>query len=59
MTVALVVLVIQHQAMLTRLYVEALLTESKLADQVWKLWDANLILDELAAMAWWLIAVCG
>ena len=38
--------------MLTELYVEALLTDSKLADQVWEAWDAGLIPDELAALAW-------
>ena len=36
--------------MFARLYVEALLTDSKLADQVWELWDAGLIPDELAAV---------
>ncbi len=29
------------QAMLTSLYVEALLTDSRLADQVWELWNAG------------------
>ena len=41
--------------MLTVLYVEALLTDSKMADQVWALWDAGFIGDELAAIAWWAI----
>ena len=41
--------------MLTRLYVESLLTDFKLADQVWELWDAGFISDELATMAWWLM----
>ena len=43
-------------SMLAELYIEALLTDSRLADQVWELWDAGLILDELAAIAWWLVA---
>ena len=34
--------------MLTRLYIEALLTDSKLADQVWEAWDAGEI-DDLNA----------
>ena len=38
--------------MLTRLYVEALLVDSDLADQVWELWNAGVITDELAAWAW-------
>ncbi len=42
--------------MLTETYIEALLIDSKLADQVWELWNAKLASDELAAMAWWLMA---
>ena len=38
--------------MLTRLYVEALLADEDVADKVWELWNAGLISDELAAMAW-------
>ena len=41
--------------MLTRLYIEALLTDSKLADQVWKAWDAGEIDDQIACIAWALI----
>ena len=41
--------------MLTRLYIEALLVDSVLADMVWEAWDSGLIPDEVAAMAWlWL-----
>ena len=47
---------IQQWSMLTRIYVEALLVDSVLADQVWELWDAGLISDELAAIAWWVSA---
>ena len=43
---------IQHPTMFSRLYVEALLVDSVLADQVWKLWDAGVITDEGAAIAW-------
>ena len=42
--------------MLAHLYIEALLTDSRLADQVWELRNARLVSDELAAMAWWLMA---
>ena len=42
---------IQHQAVFTRLYVEALLTEPERADQVWELWNAGVIADEVAAWA--------
>jgi len=38
--------------MFTRLYVEALLNDSKLANLVWDLWDAELISDEVATIAW-------
>ena len=42
--------------MLTKLYIEALLANEELADQVSELWDAGLIPDDLAAIAWFLIA---
>ena len=45
--------------MLIRLFVEALLSDEELADQVWELWDAGLISDELTAIAWWLCARIG
>ena len=41
--------------MLTELYIEALLADKDLADQVWELWNAGIITDDLAAWAWWLI----
>ena len=43
--------------MLTRLYVEALLADEGLADMVWEAWDAGFISEELAAIAWLVIAV--
>ena len=42
--------------MLTELYIEALLVDEDLADQVYELWNAGLVSDELAAWAWWLMA---
>ena len=42
--------------MLTRLYVEALLADEDLADQVWELWNVGMIPDGLAAMAWLILA---
>lgn len=42
--------------MLTELYIEALLVDEELADFVWKFSEAGLISDELAALAWWLVA---
>jgi hypothetical protein len=41
--------------MLTETYIEALLVDEDLADQVWGLWDAGVMGDELAAWAWWLL----
>ena len=38
--------------MLTDIYIEALLVDESLADQVWKLWDAEVIGSELAVIAW-------
>ncbi len=37
--------------MLTEIYIEALL-----ADQVWEAWDADETDDQVAWLAWWLIA---
>ena len=42
--------------MLTRRYIEALLVDEDLADDVWKLWDAQFISDQTGAISWWLIA---
>lgn len=41
--------------MLTEIYIEALPVDEELADQVWVLWNAGVITDELAARAWLLI----
>ena len=35
--------------MLTKMYIEALLVDEELADQVWDLWYVGLISDDLAA----------
>ena len=43
--------------MFTELYVEALLVDEYLADLVWELWNAGIITDEVAAMAWWVLFV--
>jgi hypothetical protein len=40
------------QVMLTETYMEALLVDEALADQVWELWNAGLISDGLATWAW-------
>ena len=42
--------------MLTELYIEALLVDEELADLVWDLSEAGLISDEVAALAWLLLA---
>ncbi len=42
--------------MLTELYIEALLVDEELADQVWELWDRGVIDGGLAAIAWMLLA---
>ena len=42
--------------MLTELYIEALLVDEELAEQVWEAWDAGVINDILAALAWWLVS---
>ncbi len=42
--------------MLTEIYIEALLVDEELADQVWKAWDADETDDQVTWLAWWLIA---
>jgi hypothetical protein len=42
--------------MLTEIYIEALLVDEELADQVWETWDAGDVSDEAACIAWMLIA---
>ena len=46
----------QHGPMLTCLYIEALLVDEELADQVWEVWDAGQADDETACIGWMLIA---
>ena len=45
--------------MLTRLYIEALLVDEALADQVWEAWDKAEIDDQVAWLVWWLISSSG
>ena len=42
--------------MLTEIYIEALLVDKELADQVWEAWDKGEIDDWLAAWAWIVVA---
>ncbi len=45
--------------MLTDIYIEALLVDEELADQVWEAWDAGETDDQTACIAWMVIAgVC-
>ncbi len=39
--------------MLTEIYVEALLVDEELADQVWEAWDKGEIDDRVAWLGWW------
>ncbi len=48
--------------MLTDIYIEALLVNEELADQVWEEWDVGFSAEDLAALdeAWWITAnVCS
>ena len=40
---------------LTEIYIEPLLVDEELADQVWEAWDAGEIDDQIACIAWMLI----
>ncbi len=42
--------------MITEIYIEALLVDVELADQVWEAWDKGEIEDQIAWIAWLLIA---
>ena len=42
--------------MLTENYIEALLVNEVLADQVWEAWDKEEIDDAIACIAWLMIA---
>jgi len=44
--------------MLTELYIEALLVDEEMADQVWEAWDKREIDDQVACLGWWLIVEC-
>ena len=39
--------------MLTEIYIEVLLANEALADQVWQAWDAGEIDEAMAFLAWW------
>ena len=41
--------------MLTDIYIQALLVDEGLADQVWDVWDKGEIDDQVAGIAWMLI----
>lgn len=41
--------------MLTEIYIEALLANEKLADQIWEEWQRDVITNDQAAAAWILV----
>ncbi len=41
--------------MLTEIYIEVLLVDEELADQVWEAWDAGKFDDQISCIAWMLI----
>ncbi len=43
--------------MLAEIYIEALLVDEGLADQVWQAWDMGEANDETACLAWMLIVM--
>ena len=45
------------RSMLAEIYIEALLVDEDLADQVWYMWAEEQIEDDLAWIAWMLIAI--
>ena len=45
--------------MLLEIYIEALLMDSVVADEVWEMWNSELIDDRLAAISCWLMLLAG
>jgi len=45
--------------MLTETYIEALLVNEGLADQIWEAWDKGEIDDQMTWLVWWLISSSG
>jgi hypothetical protein len=43
--------------MLTEIYIETLLVDEELADQVWVSWDKGEIDDQVAWLSYWLITL--
>ena len=43
--------------MLTEIYIEALLVDEELADQIWEAWEKGEIADQTVCMAWMLITL--
>ena len=43
--------------MLVDMYVEATLVDEDLADQVWEQWNVGVIPDDLAELAWCILAM--
>lgn len=41
--------------MLTEIYLEALLVDEDVADQVWELWNGGFISNEMAPIAWFIL----
>ncbi len=42
--------------MLTEIYIEALLVDEDLADQVWEVWEVGEIDDQVVRVMWWWIS---
>ncbi len=42
--------------MLAEIYIEALLVDKGLADQIWEAWDKGEIDEQVAWLVWWLIS---
>ena len=45
--------------MLTEIYIEVLLVDEELADQVWEAWNVGEIDDQVVFLAWWFIVNAG
>jgi hypothetical protein len=43
--------------MLESLYADALIADEKAADEIWEIWNAGVITDEMAALVWMILAL--
>ena len=59
MSIAVGLLSYDKETVFSEIYIEALLVDEDLADQVWELWVTGTIADDVAAWAWCILTACS